>query len=249
MSFFEKHKIKIIFSAIAVVALALTFVLEGNISKPSSTDTVVTATAKPKTKKTRKVKATLTPTPTPDVTSAPTDTPEPDVEYSIEQGMELDETGHDEYQTEPVPVGQPVPVEPQSVEVTDKKMTCTLSINCSTILNNMSKLKKGKESLIPSDGMIMSPQTVTFNEGESVYNVLLRETKRNGIHMEHTNTPAFNTSYIRAINNIYEFDCGDLSGWRYKVNGQMINYGCSRYMLHDGDVIEWVYTCDMGEDI
>lgn len=249
MSFFEKHKIKIIFSAIAVVALALTFVLEGNISKPSSTDTVVTATAKPKTKKTRKAKATPTPTPTPDVMSEPTDTPEPDVEYSIEQGMELDETGHDEYQTEPVPVGQPVPVEPQSVEVTDKKMTCTLSISCASILNNMSKLKKGKESLIPSDGIIMPPQTVTFNEGESVYNVLLRETKRNGIHMDHQDTPAFNTSYIRAINNIYEFDCGDLSGWRYKVNGQMINYGCSRYMLHDGDVIEWVYTCDMGEDI
>jgi hypothetical protein len=35
----------------------------------------------------------------------------------------------------------------------------------------------------------------------------------------------------------------------YKVNGWFPNYGCSRYGLKDGDVICWVYTCDLGKDI
>ena len=55
--------------------------------------------------------------------------------------------------------------------------------------------------------------------------------------------------YIEGIHNLYEFDCGDLSGWMYKVNGWFPNYGCSRYQLKQGDVIEWVYTCDLGKDV
>ena len=35
----------------------------------------------------------------------------------------------------------------------------------------------------------------------------------------------------------------------YKVNGWFPNYGCSRYSLKQGDVIEWVYTCDLGRDV
>ena len=55
--------------------------------------------------------------------------------------------------------------------------------------------------------------------------------------------------YIEGINNLYEFDVGNTSGWMYKVNGWFPNYGCSRYQLQNGDVIEWVYTCDLGDDV
>ena len=36
---------------------------------------------------------------------------------------------------------------------------------------------------------------------------------------------------------------------RKNVNGWFPNYGCSRYGLKDGDVICWVYTCDLGNDV
>jgi uncharacterized membrane-anchored protein len=55
--------------------------------------------------------------------------------------------------------------------------------------------------------------------------------------------------YIQGINNIYEFDAGALSGWMYRVNGWFPNYGASRYVVQQGDVIEWVYTCDLGRDV
>ena len=60
---------------------------------------------------------------------------------------------------------------------------------------------------------------------------------------------SYGSVYIRGINYLYEFSCGPLSGWMYKVNGEYPNYGCSKYKLKDGDVIEWVYTCDLGQDV
>ena len=35
----------------------------------------------------------------------------------------------------------------------------------------------------------------------------------------------------------------------YKVNGEFPNYGSSRYMIKEGDTIEWVYTCNLGYDL
>jgi hypothetical protein len=113
----------------------------------------------------------------------------------------------------------------------------------------MDKFNKDKLEVLPPDGIIYETKEVTFYEGESVFDVLLREMKKNKIQMEFEMTPVYNSNYIEGINNIYEFDCGELSGWMYRVNGWFPNYGCSRYMLKDGDVIEWIYTCDLGRDI
>ena len=131
----------------------------------------------------------------------------------------------------------------------DKENICTISVKCSSILDNMEYLDKSKADLIPPDGIILAETKAVFNEGENVFNVLQRELKRAKIHFEFTNTPMFDSVYIEGINNIYEFDCGENSGWMYSVNGQFPNYGCSKYILKAGDVIEWVYTCDLGRDV
>lgn len=156
----------------------------------------------------------------------------------------------DQYQTEPVPEGEPNPVEPEDVTVDkSKKGSCTLLIECSTLLNNMDAVADGKEKIIPEDGVIYAEKEVIFYEGESVFDVLLRETKNNRIQMEYSFTPMYNSNYIQGINNLYEFDCGALSGWQYCVNGWFPNYGCSRYIVKEGDAIEWHYTCDLGRDL
>lgn len=127
--------------------------------------------------------------------------------------------------------------------------TCTISISCSTILNNMSDLTAGKEEFVPANGQILAPSTIEFTEGESVHDVLKRVCKEAGIHMESTYTPMYDSAYVEGINQLYEFDCGELSGWMYNVNGWFPNYGCSKYKVEDGDVINWVYTCDLGKDV
>lgn len=155
----------------------------------------------------------------------------------------------DEYLTDPVPEGKPLPVEPQDVQLGDGQYTATLSVSCKTILENMHALDKEKWELVPEDGIIFPATQVVFYEGESVFNLLQREMKKNNIHMEFVNTPIYNSAYIQGINNLYEFDVGELSGWMYKVNEWFPNYGASRYQLQDGDVIEWVYTTDLGRDV
>ncbi len=159
-------------------------------------------------------------------------------------------TMKDKYDTDPVPEGKPIPVEPEEQQVNEgKAYSCTFSIECSTILNNLPNLDPDKRELVPSDGVILSPTTVTFYEGESVYDVLQRVCKENGIHMEASWTPVYNSAYVEGIHNLYEFDCGALSGWMYAVDGWYPNYGCSRYQLKDGEKVEWRYTCDLGRDV
>lgn len=134
--------------------------------------------------------------------------------------------------------------ETEKTPTEEKELTCSLSVSCAEVLDNVDKLADGKSELIPKDGIIYPEQTVVFYEGESVFNVLLREMKKNKIHLEFVDTPMYNSTYIEGIGNLYEFDCSDLSGWRFKVNGKFVNYSCSKYEVCDGDRIEWVYTCD-----
>jgi len=117
------------------------------------------------------------------------------------------------------------------------------------LLNNMNLLNREKHELVPADGVIFPMTEVTAYEDESVFNVLQRETRRARIHMASRFTPIYNSAYLEAINNLYEFDAGELSGWMYKVNGWFPNYGSSRYQLQPSDVIEWHYTCDLGHDL
>lgn len=131
-----------------------------------------------------------------------------------------------------------------------KIMTCTISIRCDTILKNMDNLTKGKNSYVPKNGVILQTSTVQFTEGETVFDVLTRACKYAGIQIEYSWTPLYNSYYIEGINHLYEFDCGNESGWMYKVNGWFPNYGCSAYKLKDGDNIVWCYTCNgLGADV
>ena len=129
------------------------------------------------------------------------------------------------------------------------KLPLILDLKWSTIFNNLSDLDPAKLGELPSDGIILKKQKVVFYAGESVFDVLKRVCKENGIQMESSFTPMYNSAYVEGINNLYEFDCGNLSGWMYRVDGWYPNYGCSRYQLCDGETVEWRYTCDLGKDV
>lgn len=132
----------------------------------------------------------------------------------------------------------------------ETKMSCTIEIRCDTILNNMGDLKKGLDEFVPADGTILPTTTVTFTQGETVLDVLERVCAEWGIQLEYSWTPAYGSYYIEGINHLYEFSCGQQSGWMYKVNGWFPNYGCSKYILDDGDEIVWCYTCKgLGTDV
>lgn len=125
--------------------------------------------------------------------------------------------------------------------------TCTIMVECSTVFDNLEKLDKSIKDFIPENGVIIEKREVPVYENDNVYEVLNRELKKDNILMEASFTGS--SAYIEGIDNIYEFSCGDLSGWEYCVNGVYSNTSCSEYNVKDGDAIEWHYTCNLGEDL
>lgn len=131
-----------------------------------------------------------------------------------------------------------------------KTSQCTIEIRCDTVLDNMENLSDGKEAYVPENGCILSSSTVDFTEGETVFDILERVCSYAGIQLEYSWSPVYDSYYIEGMNHLYEFDCGNESGWMYKVNGWYPNYGCSAYTLNDGDAIVWTYTCNgLGADV
>ena len=128
--------------------------------------------------------------------------------------------------------------------------TCTIEIRCDTILNNMQDLTPGLDVYVPDNGVILPATTVSFAAGETVFDVLNRICQERNIQIEYSYTPLYGSYYIEGINHLYEFDCGQQSGWMYKVNGWFPNYGCSSYDLEGGETIVWCYTCKgLGTDV
>lgn len=248
---FQKNKWKIVLPVLVIAVLAAAFCFSGNapVSKiPEIAEEVPAADIRTETNMPAESELV-------DPISKPTETTpkepktQPAPEPSPSSAETVTESVQGQYRTDPVPEGKPLPAEPQDAAISTTAYTCTISISCDAVLENMDALDSAKTDLIPADGWILPPTSVTFYEGESVFNVLQRTCKQQKIHMEFEDTPIYNSAYIEGIHNLYEFDAGALSGWMYSVNAWFPNYGCSRYAVQDGDEIFWVYTCDLGRDV
>lgn len=125
----------------------------------------------------------------------------------------------------------------------------TLSIRCDTALQNADRLDDGVLDYLPADGTILPPTRYALRSGDTVFDVLYRAVRHERIPFEYQETPLYGSVYVEGLGYLYEFSCGPTSGWVYRVNGSFPDRGCSAYTLSDGDVIEWVYTCSLGEDV
>ncbi len=122
-------------------------------------------------------------------------------------------------------------------------LTCSLEVRCDDAITH-ELLSDEKRINLPEDGAIISKCDIQFIEGESILDILLREMQARKIHIEFAKSPIYNSTYIKGIANLYEFDCGALSGWSYTVNGEMPLVDCSQYKVENGDSISLTYICD-----
>lgn len=128
--------------------------------------------------------------------------------------------------------------------------TCTITIVCNAIQDNLDSLDEEKAPFVPRNGTILPETTVSFAEGDTVFDALKKVCQAADIQLEYSYTPMYKSYYIEGINHLYEFDCGPESGWMFKVNDWFPNYGCSAYSLKNGDDIVWCYTCKgLGADV
>lgn len=129
----------------------------------------------------------------------------------------------------------------EDITKTDIIGTVTFTIRCDTVAG------KTESEHIPEDGVILDTVSFDIEKGETVYDILVEAARKYNIHIE--NNGSADMAYIAGINYLYEYDHGDLSGWVYHVNGVSPSVGCGEYELADGDVIEWLYTCELGNDL
>lgn len=117
----------------------------------------------------------------------------------------------------------------------------TLSIDCRNAIGQPAAAH------LPEDGVILAATEVPIRAGDTVFTVLTEAAQAFGIHLD--SSGGVGMRYIRGMENLYEFSCGDLSGWLYTVNGESPSVGCEQYRLSDGDRIVWAYSLDMGGDL
>lgn len=117
----------------------------------------------------------------------------------------------------------------------------TLTIRCDTVAG------KTDSKYIPKDGIILEQAEFVIDDDDTVYDILTEAARKYSIQMENSGTEGM--VYISGINYLYSSDFGELSGWLYYVNSESTTVACDQYKLKDGDVIEWLYSCEMGKDL
>lgn len=134
----------------------------------------------------------------------------------------------------------PTVISSESFTQPQPKTACTVEIECKSILNKKNKFKKDI-SLVPSNGIILSPVSVNFDDGATAFDVLQKACTQNGIALN-AQKSSFGV-YIVGIGGIEEKDCGSQSGWVYTVNGKSPSVGLGNYKIKNGDSIVLSYVC------
>lgn len=116
----------------------------------------------------------------------------------------------------------------------------SFKIECLRILDKPELWRDGLDEVIPENGIIFSGKR-RCKKGESVFDALSSICDKEGILLDSKYTPIYDTWYVSGIGNLYEFDCGGQSGWKYSVNGVLPGVGCSKYEIAPGDEIVFFY--------
>ena len=135
---------------------------------------------------------------------------------------------------------KPRTTKPRTTTTTRNKSYCTVTIQCKEILSHREKLKDGYEDFVPVSGYLLRNASVKYEEGDTVYTLLQRTCRENGIKLGAKST-AFGM-YVYSLNYLPEKACGGTSGWVYYVDGNFPNVSVDHYNLHGGEVIEFKYV-------
>ncbi|HDX9614076.1 DUF4430 domain-containing protein [Bacillus toyonensis] len=98
------------------------------------------------------------------------------------------------------------------------------------------KAKQVTISVKGHEGYLLGAKKVDVQEGDTVYKVL----QRTGLDVDASGSK--DSIYVKGINDLYEKDIADTSGWKYRVNGAFPNRSAGVVTVKPGDTIEWVYV-------
>lgn len=134
----------------------------------------------------------------------------------------------------------------QNTRPAGRIISCTIEIRCDNATARKDSItNQGIRDSILDDGTILEVTTYTGKEGFTVYDVLAAVTAaHNPVIPIVANA---DRSYVSSINNLSEKNVGPTSGWTYRVNGVLPMMAANQYKVKDGDVIKWIYVCQLGD--
>lgn len=134
----------------------------------------------------------------------------------------------------------------QNTRPAGRIISCTIEIRCDNATARKDSItNQGIRDSIPDDGTILEVTTYTGKEEFTVYDVLAAVTAaHNPVIPIVANA---DRSYVSSINNLSEKNVGPTSGWTYRVNGVLPMMAANQYKVKDGDVIKWIYVCQLGD--
>lgn len=132
----------------------------------------------------------------------------------------------------------------------DGLLVVEISAECSSVLGKMDSIDRAVNppELIPEDGVVISRCEVSLPEGATAFDALIEAARQQRVRVDYTGASSMGT-YVSGIGGIYEFGFGGLSGWMYRVNGDFPDVSSADITLNPGDIVEFVYTCDLGHDV
>ena len=184
------------------------------------------------------------PEPAPSASAAPEETASPAPSEAPEETAEPEESDAPEASEAPEETAPPAPSE--TPEETPAP-TVTVTIVCHNALAS-DALPDGVRAVLPAGGVLLQ-RSVALEPGDTVWTVTQRVCREAGVSIETTYAAAQSAVYVEGIGQLYEFDCGEGSGWIYKVNGTAPGRGCDGIALNPGDTLVWAYTCNYGNDV
>ena len=178
--------------------------------------------------------------------AADKETPTPEPSESPEESETPEATATPEPSDAPS-TPTPAPSDTPTPDPTPETKTVTVTIVCSNALASPS-LPESVRALLPAGG-VMLQRSVELQPGDTAWSVTQRVCREAGLAIESHAAAAQNAVYVEGIGQLYEFDCGEGSGWIYKVNGTAPGRGCDQCALNAGDRLVWAYTCNYGNDV
>ena len=123
---------------------------------------------------------------------------------------------------------------------------CYVTIDCHTAVSS-AELSGDIRELQPENGMVLEKYAVGITEGMNAMEAFEATCKANKLQFEYATMSGM--KYVDGINNLYSYDCGDLSGWYSLYNGESPSVGMSEIRVEKDAELLLIYSCDMGSDI
>ena len=115
--------------------------------------------------------------------------------------------------------------------------TCTIGVECKSILSNTALLNAEKADYLPPEGVLLAGEAVGIYEGDTVLAVLERAVQTAGIALESEE------GAVIGIGDICAGDCGAASCWKYRVNGTEIAESPDTHTVEPNDTVKFFFTC------